>query len=269
MNALLASTLAFLAPLAQAAPPVDAAATSGTAEFWVFWIMAPLALGAALSMVLLRNPLHSALMLVLNFFAIAVIYAVLEAQFLAVVQVIVYAGAIMVLFLFVIMLLGVERDDPVGSRLPGQRSAALVSGLLLFGLLTVGVAGPWMGPESTCPAVALPAGTVEARGGRPCVGLAGPNSAEGGNVAGLGRLLFTDYVWPFETTSVLLVIAAIGAMVLGRKSEDPAELTDRGARGAREATPVPAGDAGSNTTTTTTTGTAGSASGATDERGSR
>ena len=258
---------ALLAVLAQAAP-ADTAAGSGSAEFWVFWIMAPLALGAALSMVLLRNAVHAALMLVLNFFAIAVIYATLEAQFLAVVQVIVYAGAVMVLFLFVIMLLGVVRDDPLGGRLPGQRGAATVLGVLLFALLTVGVAGPWIGSESACPTAAV-GGVGAGDGGEslPCAGLALANAQDGGNVAGVGRLLFTDYVWPFEVTSVLLVIAAIGAMVLGRKDEDPAHMTDRGSRTDRARTPVAAGEVGA---TTTTTGSPGAtAPGADDEGGSR
>ncbi len=196
-----------------------AAATSGTAEFVVFVILAPLSLGSAISMIVLRRPVHAALMLVLNFFTIAVFYAMLQAQFLAVVQIIVYAGAIMVLFLFVLMLLGVERDLRFTERIRGQKAAAILLGVISLGTLVVGVAGNYLGRESAC------AGAVEGDG-PPCLGLTTINAAEGGNVGGIGALLFTDYVWPFEVTSVLLVIAALGAMVLGRRHEDERELVD-------------------------------------------
>ncbi|HVL98262.1 MAG TPA: NADH-quinone oxidoreductase subunit J [Egibacteraceae bacterium] len=193
------------------------------AEFWVFWILAPISLGSAIAMILMRNAVHSALLLVLNFFTLAAFYAVLEAQFLAVVQIVVYAGAIMVLFLFVLMLLGIARDDPIGGPLRGQKPAALLLGVLLVASLSVGVAGPWMGQGSVCGAEAdVTAGAQ----GRPCAGLADVNAQEGGNIRQLGLLLFTDYVWPFEVTSVLLVIAALGAMVLGRRKEHPSELVD-------------------------------------------
>jgi len=192
-------------------------------ETVVFWIIAPLSLGAALSVVVLRNPVHAALMLVLNFFTIAVLFAVLEAQFLAVVQVIVYAGAIMVVFLFVLMLLGVERTLDFGDRLRGQRPAAVLLGLALLAALAGGVAGPYLGPDSACPTTAeAPAETPP--GDAACRGLAEANAD--GNVFGVGRLLFTDYVWPFEVTSVLLVIAALGAMVLGRRAEQDSDLVD-------------------------------------------
>lgn len=201
------------------------------AEFWVFWILAPISLGSAIAMILMRNAVHSALMLVLNFFTLAVFYAVLEAQFLAVVQIIVYAGAIMVLFLFVLMLLGIARDEPIGGSIRGQPVAAVLLGVVLLVGLSLGVAGPWMGAESAC----VPDAQAEGAGdGRACVGLAEVNEAEGGNIRQLGLLLFTDYVWPFEVMSVLLVIAALGAMVLGRRREDPSELVD----GPRERLPV-------------------------------
>lgn len=215
--------------LAQAA---GQAAQSGAAEFWVFWLLAPISLGAALAMVLLRNPVHGALMLVVNFFTIAVFYAVLEAQFLAVIQVIVYAGAIMILFLFVLMLLGVDREtDYAPDRIRGQRTAALLLGVVLLVGLVGAVAGPYLGTDAACtanPAVTAARDDAGAQA-RPCEGLAAVNAAEGGNPRGIGQLLFTDYVWPFEVTSVLLVIAAIGAMVLGRRREDPADLVEQGA----------------------------------------
>jgi NADH-quinone oxidoreductase subunit J len=198
------------------------AATYGAAEFWVFWILAPLALGAGVSMVLLRNPVHAALMLVANFFVMALLFAVLEAQFLATVQIIVYAGAIMVLFLFVIMLLGVDVDQEAGKDLPGQRPAAIILGAVLLGALVVGVVQPFLGPAAACNAPPPPT----AAGGI-CQGLAGINGAPGGNPRGIGALLFTDYVWPFEVSTVLLLIAAVGAIVLGRKHDRPEDLAER------------------------------------------
>ncbi|MGH3665031.1 MAG: NADH-quinone oxidoreductase subunit J [Egibacteraceae bacterium] len=214
--------------LAQAA---DGAATQGTAELVVFCLVGALSLGSAVSVVLLRNAVHAALMLVLNLFTIAVLYAVLEAQFLATVQIIVYAGAIMVLFLFVIMLLGVDRirGQAEPRRIRGQGAMAGIVGLVLFVALGTGVAGPYLSAESACPAPA------DATAATACTGLAQAN--EDGNVQGVGALIFGDYVWPFEVTSVLLVIAALGAVVLGRRTERPEDLVDR----AEERAVVPAG----------------------------
>lgn len=195
------------------------------AEFWVFWLVAPIALGAAIAMVLMRNAVHAALMLVGNFFMVAVLYAVLEAQFLAVIQLIVYAGAVMVLFLFVLMLLGVARDEPRGEPVRGLKPAALVLGLLLLVGLAVGVAGPYMTTASVCGGGADAVLAEAETGAEPCIGLSAANAE--GNVRGVGMLLFTTYMWPFETTSVLLVIAAIGAIVLGKRHEDPADLVDQ------------------------------------------
>jgi NADH-quinone oxidoreductase subunit J len=223
--------------LLQAQPNLPA--TSGSAEFWAFWILAPIALGSGVSVVLLRNPVHAALMLVVNFFMIAVLFAVLEAQFLAVVQIIVYAGAIMVLFLFVIMLLGVDRpQERARDRIPGQRPAAVLLGVLLFAALLVGVAAPYLSSASACNVPPQAAAANE------CRGLAEINAAPGGNPRGIGRVLFTTYVWPFEVASVLLVIAALGAIVLGRKREDPSDLYEERAGTPRRATPEPQEPAG-------------------------
>ncbi len=227
MTALAAIVLAQ----ADAVPGASLEATSGAAEFWVFWLLAPLSLAAAVSVVLLKNPVHAALMLVVNFFTFAVFYAVLQAQFLATIQIIVYAGAIMILFLFVLMLLGVDRNAEAGpGRLRGQKLAAVLLGMAVFLALTGAVAGPYMGTDSACNVSdAVVEAQAEAGGdARPCVGLAAQNAADGGNVAQIGRLVFGPYVWPFEVTSVLLVIAAIGAMVLGRRTETLSELVDRG-----------------------------------------
>ena len=200
-----------------------AAPQPSTAELVVFVIIGAIALGSALSMVLMRNTVHAALMLVINFFTIAVLYAVNEAQFLATVQIIVYAGAIMVLFLFVIMLLGVDRDEESRPDLVRwQKPGAVVLGLALFAALAIGVGGPYLAAESACPSPAPAQG--ETPTDTPCLGLEAAN--KDGNVQGIGALLFTRYAWPFEVASVLLVIAAVGAMVLGRNEEDPDDLVD-------------------------------------------
>jgi NADH-quinone oxidoreductase subunit J len=203
--------------LAQTA--TEAATGGGAAEFWVFVVVGAVSLGSAVSMVVLRNAVHAALMLVVNFFTIAVFYAMLEAQFLAVTQIIVYAGAIMVLFLFVIMLLGIASSERAEKRAAHQ-VAAILLGVLLFAGIAATVAEPFLGPASVC------GEGQQAGDGVPCRGLAQVNAD--GNVQAIGRQLFTEYVWPFEVTSVLLVIAAVGAMVIGRRTERPEDLTEVG-----------------------------------------
>ncbi len=175
--------------------PILAVTAAERAELIVFIVLAPLSVVSALGMVLSRNAVYSALLLVVNFFCLAGFYVLLEAQFVAVVQVIVYAGAIMVLFLFVLMLLGVESQESVRETIRGQRPAAV---LLTLGLLVAIVA-------------ALAAGVFDAAP----ASLAAAN--EGGNVQAVGRLLFTRYTFAFETAGVLLVVAAVGALVLGKR----------------------------------------------------
>ena len=175
--------------------PALAATASEQAEFLVFIVLAPVAVVTALGMILTRNAVYSALLLVVNFFCLAGFYVLLEAQFVAAVQVIVYAGAIMVLFLFVLMLLGIGNEEAVRETIKGQRPAAV---LLTLGLL-VAIAG------------ALFAGVFDAAP----ASLAAAN--EGGNVEAVGRLLFTRYTFAFETAGVLLVVAAVGALVLGKR----------------------------------------------------
>jgi NADH-quinone oxidoreductase subunit J len=164
-------------------------------DLLVFWVVAPVSVGAAVLMLLQRNAVFSALLLVVNQFTLAVFFAMLGAHFLAAVQVIVYAGAIMVLFLFVIMFLGVDRREALVEPIRGQRFLALALALLLVGAVAVAVAsGVGLGGEP------LP-----------------PFPAERDNVAEIGRALFTDFVFPFEVTSILLIVAAIAAMVLARR----------------------------------------------------
>jgi NADH-quinone oxidoreductase subunit J len=159
----------------------------------VFWILGPLALLGALGMVLARNAVHSALALVGTMFCIAVFYIVQQAPFLGFVQIIVYTGAIMMLFLFVLMMVGRDSSDSVVEVLRGQRLAALIFGLALAVLL---VAAVGRALTSVTP-----------------VGLAQGAAGSNGNVTGLGALIFTRYLFAFELTSALLITAALGAMV--------------------------------------------------------
>jgi NADH-quinone oxidoreductase subunit J len=159
----------------------------------LFWVVAPVSIGAAALMLFQRNAVHAALLLVLNQFTLAVFFVLLEAHFLAAVQVIVYAGAIMVLFLFVIMFLGVDRREALVETIRGQRWLAIGLGVLLVG----GVVA----------SVALGVGLSEAPG----------PGAGGDNVRAVARVLFTRYVFPFEVTSILLIVAAVAAMVLARR----------------------------------------------------
>ena len=159
----------------------------------VFWVAAVIGTAAAVAMLLQRNAVFAALLLILNQFTLAVLFAVLGANFLAAVQVIVYAGAIMVLFLFVIMFLGVDRREALIEPLRGQRQLAIGLGLLLVGAVFAAVA---LGVGTDAPLPPLP---------------------QGDDVEQVGRTLFTRYVFPFEVTSILLVVAAVAAMVLARR----------------------------------------------------
>ena len=169
-------------------------AASDTGEVIGFWVLAPLAVIAATAMVFAKNAVHAALFLAGVMLSFAGLYALQDAPFLAAVQVIVYTGAILMLFLFVLMLVGVDSSDSLVETLRGQRVAAFVVGLGFAGLL-IGAIG----------------GAVSGRG----VGLAQANAE--GNVVGIARLLFTRYVFAFEITSALLITAALGAMVLAHK----------------------------------------------------
>lgn len=174
-------------------------------ERYVFWPTAVLSLISAMIMLMSPNAVHSALALVVNFFTLAVLYVLLDAHFLAAAQVIVYAGAIMVLFLFVIMLLGVDRQEDLREPIRFQRPL----GLGLAGALAAVVIYVVRAAFQT----------------RPFTGLEEANAS--GNVEGLGRTLFTRYLWPFEITGLLLIVAAIGAMVIGRRKAAGGEEEER------------------------------------------
>lgn len=159
-----------------------------------FWILAVVSVAAALGMIFQRKAVYSALLLAVVMLSLAVLYAVQDAPFLALVQVIVYTGAVLMLFLFVLMLVGVATVDSLVETLSGQRIWAAVAGLGFAGLLVFGIGS-----------AVFPADT----------GLAAANGE--GNVMGLARLIFNRYVFAFEVTSALLITAALGAMVLAHK----------------------------------------------------
>lgn len=171
-----------------------------TGEAVTFWILGPLALFGAVSMVLVRNAVHSALFLVVTMLSLGVLYMVQQAPFLGFVQIIVYTGAIMMLFLFVLMLVGRDSSDSVVEVLRGQRMAAAVLGIGFAVLVVSAVA--------------------EALTDVPPAGLVAVNGTDGGNVAQIGALLFTEYLFVFELISALLITAALGAMVLATSSAD-------------------------------------------------
>ncbi|MBE7325572.1 NADH-quinone oxidoreductase subunit J [Nocardioides sp. Y6] len=163
-----------------------------------FWILAPIMVLAALGLLVVRKAVHAALLLATVMISLAVLYLSLEAPFLFVVQIIVYTGAILMLFLFALMLVGVDVADSVVETIRGQRVASVVAGLALGTLLLV-VLGQ------------VGYGTV--------VGLETANSD--GNIEGLAALLFSRYVLAFEATAALLITAALGAMVLTHRDKGP------------------------------------------------
>ena len=172
------------------------------AEFVIFFIMAAIALGAAIGMVIARNPVHAALLLVTVLIAIAVMFLLQDAQLLAAVQIIVYAGAIVVLFLFVIMLLGVDRSESLEDPVRSQRPAAIALGIIGLAEVLFLAGRHWATGASSGP---------------------GLHSGPGGNVEHVARAIFTDYLWPFEVLTILLVVAVVGGVVLARRSGLPAE----------------------------------------------
>jgi len=173
-------------------------------EVVIFVAAAAIILGGALGVVLSPNPVHAALMLVATLFGVAVIFVQEDAHFLAAVQVIVYAGAIVVLFLFVIMLLGVDKADVLSTEpLGGQRPAAAAVAAAGLGLV-----------------VLLAVRAAEITGAR---SVTGELSGDYSNLEIVGRTLFTDYLFAFEATSALLVIAVVGAVVLARRPREAEE----------------------------------------------
>ncbi|CAM5478876.1 NADH-quinone oxidoreductase subunit J [Streptomyces canus] len=205
------------APLQLAATTTLAAGTS-TGEAFQFWILGTVAVIGALCTVFMKKAVHSALCLAGTMIILAVFYLANGAYFLGVVQIVVYTGAIMMLFLFVVMLVGVTAADSLKETIKGQRWLALVCGLGFGILLFAGIGNASLNEFN---------------------GLAQANS--GGNVEGLATLIFTKYVFAFEITGALLITAAVGAMVLTHRERTERALTQRemAEKRVREGTHVP------------------------------
>src|SRR5580698_4724173 len=181
-------------------------------DLLVFAASAAVILVGALGVVTSSNPVHAALSLVMTLFGVAVLFIEQEADFLAAVQIIVYAGAIVVLFLFVIMFLGVDkREDIEVEPLAGQRPLAFIMlGITLGGVIAMAATAHWV------------TGAHQVVG--PIQGHISDSSSPSGEVAQLGKQLFTTYLFAFEATAALLVIAVVGAVVLARRP--PASAQD-------------------------------------------
>jgi NADH-quinone oxidoreductase subunit J len=169
-----------------------------------FWLLAPVMILGALGMILARKPVHSALCLAAVMISLAVQYAAQDAPFLFAVQIIVYTGAILMLFLFVLMLVGVDIADSLVETIKGQRTLALLAGLGFGSLLVFAVGNAIV----TDP-----------------LGLLRVNTENGGNTQGIAALVFNRYVFAFEATSALLITAAVGAMVLAHRERLVAKRT--------------------------------------------
>lgn len=161
---------------------------------WLFGILSFLAIMFALMVVFSRNPVNSVLYLVMTFFCIAGHYLVMNAQFLAIVHIVVYAGAIMVLFLFVIMLMDLNENTEPQKTWLSKIIAAVAGGMLLFVLV-----GSLKGTEQ--------------------LNLATYGSSQIGTVKSLGKVLFSEFLFPFEIASILLLAAMVGAIMIGKKAE--------------------------------------------------
>jgi NADH-quinone oxidoreductase subunit J len=173
-------------------------------EAVIFWLLGPASVLASLGMLLVRKAVHSAMLLAFTMISLAVFFGIQGGAFLAVVQVVVYTGAIMMLFLFVLMLVGVDSSDSLVETIRGQRIASIVAGVGFGVLLILGL------------------------GNAAVTGFAGVAAAnQGGNVPALAQLIFTKYVFAFELTSALLITAALGAMVLAHRERLGPRKTQR------------------------------------------
>ncbi|GAA1253460.1 MAG: NADH-quinone oxidoreductase subunit J [Oryzihumus sp.] len=177
--------------------------TSG-GEAFLFWVLGPISVIAALGLLFAKKAVHAALAMALVMINLGVFYIAQNADFLGIVQIFVYTGAVMMLFLFVLMLVGVDSSDSLVETIKGQKWVALLLALGLGGLLV-----------STIGRVTFPA----------AAGLTRANAD--GNVTGVANLIFGKYVWVFEVTSALLITAALGAMVLAHRERLTERLTQR------------------------------------------
>ncbi|MGK2880905.1 MAG: NADH-quinone oxidoreductase subunit J [Mycobacterium sp.] len=177
---------------------------TSTAEAVVFWVFGGLALISAIGVVAAPKAVYAAIFLACTMINLAILYIAQDALFLGIVQVVVYTGAVMMLFLFVLMLIGVDSSESLVETIRGQRIAGIVVGVA-FGMLLIGGIG-----------------NVSVAG---FTGLDEANS--GGNVEGLAALIFTRYLWAFELTSALLITAVLGAMVLAHRERFDRRKTQR------------------------------------------
>lgn len=178
---------------------------SAAPEAILFWILAPLTVAAALGMLLVKKAVHSAILLASIMISLAVFYIAQGAPFLGIVQIVVYTGAVMMLFLFILMLVGVDSSDSLTETIRGLRPIAIIAAVG-FGGLMLSLLG-------------------RATLGRGAVGVEGANAD--GNVQAIAQLLFSTYVWPFEVVSALLITAALGAMVLAHHHRIKVRPTQR------------------------------------------
>ena len=169
-----------------------------------FWVLAVISVAAGIGMILARRAVHCAVLLAVVMLSLAILYAVAGAPFLAFVQIIVYTGAVLMLFLFVLMIVGVSSKDSMRETIPGQRLAAGVAAIALLVLLSLIIGHAAIGPAAP---------------GGPRYGVS--------NVRGLATLIFTKYVFPFEVTAALLITAALGAMVLAHRERATPKPTQR------------------------------------------
>ncbi len=177
---------------------------TSTAEAVVFWVLAAVAVIGAIGVVAAPKAVYSAMFLASTMISLAVLYIAQDALFLGIVQVVVYTGAVMMLFLFVVMLIGVDLSESLMETIRGQRIAAIVAGIGFGVVLIAGV------------------GNISLAG---FSGLAQANAK--GNVQGLAVLIFTKYLWAFELTGALLITAALGAMVLAHRERFERRKTQR------------------------------------------
>jgi NADH-quinone oxidoreductase subunit J len=175
-------------------------------EAIAFWILGPIALAGGIGMVLFRNAIHSALSLAATMMCLGAFYMIEQGPFLGLVQIIVYTGAIMILFLFVLMLVGRDSTDSIVETLRGQRWAAALAGIGFALLVALSVGRAFKGRKPT--------------------NLDTANS-NGSNVHTIAQLLFTKYLFAFELTSALLIVAAVGAMVLAHIERDGPKRTQK------------------------------------------
>jgi NADH-quinone oxidoreductase subunit J len=178
-------------------------------DAFIFFVFGALTLAGAFGVILARNPVHSAISLVVTLVSVAVLFLQQDAHLLAAVQVVVYAGAIVVLFLFVIMLLGVDRRETLSESLSFQRPIAIALGLIVLAEVLLLAGHTWATGAKTASGVPVEGGAGSAGGDL------------GNNIQRVARVLFTDFLWPFQLTAILLVIAVVGSVALAKRSGEP------------------------------------------------